>query len=170
MPGDPVDFVVWKDLKASLGRMRKAEGFHLDYGEVLAGARSLAINDSDYVRPKVGIRWLGEVSEHPIYGSEMATHTMQRNSQFEITIPAQRGEDVPNDDSTERAFRIKADVHSALMSSIEGRTRGLDNATTYESQIEWRDRDEMGTPIGGVLFFVYTVRFRHQTGDASLVR
>lgn len=174
MPSDPVYFTVWDDILTRLGNMRKAEGYHLDYGKVLAGARSYGIQDSDYANPKVGVRWLGELFRDPITGGNLASHTTERLPQFEITVPVRRSSGP--DDSTRRAFRVVADVHKALMgatsteTSSAVRTRGLSNTATWETDVRWLDVDEAGDPIGGTLLIVYTVRFNHATGDLATVR
>lgn len=166
MPNDPVYFPVWRHFKEVLGLMRKAEGYHLDYGGVVAGARVHGINDSDYARPKIGLRWLGELLRDPFTGGDMSAHTQERFGQFEVTVPARR--QAGSDDDTERAFRILADVHAALM--VLPRTASLDNSCIFETGVQWLDRDEFDVPIGGTLSITYSVRFRHQTGDLSTVR
>ena len=166
MPNDPVYFKVWRFFKTQLAGMRVAEGYHLDYGAVMPGARVHGINDSDFDRPKIGLRWVGEVGRDPFHGGDMATHTQERFARFEVTIPAKQR--TGPDDDTERAYRMLDDVHAAIMSGA--RTADLDNSAIFENEPVWLDRDEFDQPIGGTLLIPYTVRFRHMTGDMSTVR
>lgn len=166
MPNDPLYFAIWRHFKEMLGLMRVAEGFHLDYGAVVPNSRVHGINESDFARPKIGLRWIGELLRDPFTGGDMSAHTQERFAQFEVTIPARR--QAGSDDDVERAARILADVHNALMRLP--RTASVDNSCIFETGVAWLDRDEFDVPIGGTLAITYSVRFRHMTGDMATVR
>ena len=161
---DPLYLTIRDDILTRLRAMSQANGYELDYGEVVFGVRMHGHADADYDRPDVGVRWLGELLQDPISGGERATSTTGRYPQFEVSVPVR---DDRVGDHEARAWKIQQDIEKAMIESNSVRQRGLNRCTTFPGQPEWLDVDEAGESEGGLLLVVYVVRFDHVTGDLS---
>jgi hypothetical protein len=160
MPSDPLILTIRDEIVALAETISKANGYHLDYGRVQAGAVADWEAEKDFDRPGIFIAWDGEAPGDDIVGGETATQRFRRMERFLVSVC------VKSRDPETRAWKIRADLNACFLSE-SGRFLTAGRGAIFETGTEWFAFPEAGTPIGGTLAVLLTVRWEHQSGDMS---
>ena len=164
MPNEPRLVAIRDDLIADLGLMTKANGYWFDYAPAKYGAADFQ-GEGDFARPTPMIEWQGTVPADSITGGELATSRSRQNEVFVVTLAVQSSDN----DHERKAWRIRSDVHTALLGgSPSRRIRGQSLTMTFDQATLWSGGGE-GVQEGGILGLSYVIRWDHTTGDMSTI-
>ena len=158
MPSDPLILTYLDDLVDTLATMSRANGYHFDYGQVEEDKDIDFDGAADLERPPISVAWAGEAEQESIYGGETAANRFRHYERIQIGVP------IKDEDGfhSRKAFRVRADIHAALMAGTsrargsEGRAGTTDTLSAYS-----------GNQDGGVLIVTYHIRWDHVLGDHS---
>jgi hypothetical protein len=165
MASEPLLMAIWEDVKTSLEGMSKANGYWFNYGPVEEDKEIPWDAAADYEIPPIVMAYAGEAEQDQISGGETAAKRFTRYDGIVVAIPVKDAEGY----HSRRAFRMRADVHKALMATTSAqvtaggfeRSRGTTGrAGTSESRTGYD-----GNQDGGVLSVTYYVRWQHVSGD-----
>ena len=160
MPDEPLINLIRDELVTIAEDISKANGYWLDYGDVVAGAVADWDAEKDFERPRIFIAYDGEESGDAIVGAETATMRFRRHERFMVTVA------VKDNDPEWLLQRIRADLHKAFIDE-DGRFLTNGRGAIFEAGSDWLAWPDVGVPIGGALAVTYVVRWEHVSGDMS---